>query len=193
MNHATKLNLKFPLTKTKTKILATHGYHKNSDSPLYIRKYVTKNDIFGIKNVLPQDIVENIIAVNICDLMPIGIHTHTLEKSIINFYLSVHEESTIFFKPKFGLTLQDVISVEKDRWVDNNTTYKEIIPSMVEESERYVAKTGDCWLLDVTVPHSVEINSSIKNYRSILQIYLNIPYQCSLEILNAFFYENITA
>ena len=190
MRYAAKLDIRFPLTKIKTKTLATHGYHKDSNAPLYIRKYVTKNDIFEIRDLLPDDLCREIVSINICDLMPIGIHTHTVEKSIINFYISVNNESTVFYHPKKGYNSEDIINYQKDQWVDNNTTYLEIIPELVEEAERYVANKGDCWLLDVTAPHSVETNGIIKNHRSILQIYLNTPYQRSLEILDDFLVKN---
>lgn len=184
MKNAIELNLQFNLPDSKTRVISSHGVNKNSQPPLFIKKYVNKKNIEYIKSKLPDDILNKVIAITISDIIHLGIHSHKLDSSVINFYLKTNGELTVFYKQKNEFEVSTIINKDKSEWLDNNETYHEIIEDRVEEEESFIAKDNECWLLNTKTPHAVKSNNTNNSNRSLLQIYLKTSYQESLSILN---------
>ena len=163
MKYYKKVNIQFDLELPKNaKILGKHGYELTDDGPSFIRKYVTKKDVEKIKNKLPKEIVDKIIYICYCSLKPINCHTHVNEKTILNYYTKTNEEKTIFYDGE--------IEIDNDI-NDNGSFFYKIKKNKLKEAESFVAKNGECWLLDVTQPHEV-VGDNLDD-REIVQIYLN--------------------
>lgn len=184
MKNVVKLDILFNLPENKTRILSKHGFRKNSQVPLFVKKYVSKKNIDYIKSILPKKIIPEIVAINISDILSLGIHAHKFDRSVINFYIKTNNEETIFYKEKKGYSFLDIVNENNDEWIDNNDVYYEIIEQKVYEEEKFIARDNDCWLLDTTIPHAVKLTTSDNTVRTVLQIYLKTSFKESMEILH---------
>jgi hypothetical protein len=76
--------------------------------------------------------------------------------SVINFYIDTHEERTTFYEYTHG--------------------------SQIKEQDSFVAKSGESWLLNVSVPHSVSL--SFPHMRKAISFsFTNTPYEVLREAL----------
>lgn len=184
MKNAIRLNLQFNLSETKTRIISSHGINKNLEFPLFVKKYVSKKNIEYINNILPKAITEKIVGIYISDIVFLDIHSHKFDSSVINFYIKTNREKTIFYKQLTHEKFENIINQDDNEWLDNHDVYNKIIEDKVTEEENFIAKDGECWLLNTKTPHAVKSDNTNKNNRILLQIYLNTSYQESLSILN---------
>jgi hypothetical protein len=119
-------------------------------------------------SLLPKDLQDKkvcIYLVNIDfeeEMNAVTIHSHTKEKCVVNIYLEANDEETIFY---------DGVKKEVPLLNGKSSFFKKYSFEDMEKVESFVAKTGDCWLLNTTQPHSV-LSKKRKGSRKILQIYL---------------------
>jgi hypothetical protein len=177
MKYAEKLNIVFDENiKITKKILGTHGYKDDQSDPVITRKYIMKEDIEKIKNLLPNKVKDKIIAINLSEIEPLKVHVHTKEKVILNIYLNTNDEETVFY--------DGTIEADDENVIDNGNNFYKVKKEKLKEVQRFSAKKGEAWLLRVEKPHEVVGTKKSKEKRMMIMTYLDGEFD---EILKYFY------
>ena len=186
------LNVEMPFLKKANVVLGQHvltkhgHFKKGFDKPRAIRRYLPRKQAKLVRDQLPEPIKHGLIAVNLTEIRLLAPHVHTVESSVINFYLETKGERTVFWEG-------DVIPDDSEV-TDNGNSYWNISKDRLTEVEHFVAKPFDVWVLDTRQPHSVEYvddtRESALRYepmnhypRIIMQAFMSLPF---VEVVSAF-------
>lgn len=176
MKFATKLNEIHPkwvdlnLCKIKRGVLASHG--KITDGYSVNLKYIPRKYSKELLNTLPKELHPIVIGTAVTNIQHVLPHVHTNDKCVINFYKYTDNAPTIFFD---GV-------VEKDASKEFGDGYFHCQEKYLTESERFYARSGEVWILNTTVPHSV-LKTNGSGDRVAYQVYFSTPYETVLKIL----------
>ena len=118
-------------------------------------------DVSMFYNYIPKKYMKDFIFQHMKINYQIPPHTDSDIKTSLNFYIKTDNCETVFYKPK-----ENVTSFKLDHQTDGNTYFYDDI----EKVASFVAHDNEVWLLDVTVPHSVEtIETDIYRHALVLQ------------------------
>jgi hypothetical protein len=187
MKYAKKvqLSVEFPRLKKSLPVIDTHG-EDNIGTPHVVRRYMPRNQMELIRDVLPESLKPHLMGVNYTEILLLGPHIHIEEQCVINFYQQVNGEITSFWE---GEIEQD------DRWTaDNGKGYTTVNPDKIKIVESFKAQQNDVWVLSTRQPHSVGIEGDARphgqqyspennNPRWIVQAYMDLPYNDVVEAL----------
>lgn len=147
----------------------------------FIRRYMPKKYADMIKNLLPEKVQPFLMGTNLTEIRLLAPHIHLEEKCVINFYLHTNGEVTSFWEGK--------IERYDDLSTDNGNGYLNVNPTNLTLIETFVAKPGECWILDTCQPHSVSYQNDVReddlkyeptnpdDARWVIQSYFSAPFQ----------------
>lgn len=145
MRFARRLDITFPTLENKERnSLPSYGRLKLSKATRITRWSLDEIDSF----IKPFEHLRPILnSYSVTDIKLLTPHIHTDDRSMINFYLDAGEEVTSFWD---GDLKQD------DRFTsDNGNTYLNVFADDLRVVERFTAKAGEVWVLNVEQAHSV--------------------------------------
>lgn len=94
---------------------------------------------------------------------PLGPHTDSNVKTNVNFYINAGNHRTVYYSIKNDVSYKGL----------NQTNGSMYFRENLEEIGSFTAHDQECWLLDVTKPHSVDAISNSEEERVILQLQTN--------------------
>jgi hypothetical protein len=175
MRYAKKLNLEVPdfvhALRRTTRVIGADGSKARGE---VLRRYVTRADREKILSIFPPSIAIADKAIFISRVDPIGPHTHTDDKCVINLYLQASNAETVFYDGK--------IVALKDPDLRNASRYTAPDETLLKPVESFKASSGDVWVLNTEKPHAVVANGSFEE-RWVVQIYLTTPFSEVLQQL----------
>ena len=148
-----KLDIDF---SSSSEILGEHIEEYTKDNKSFnvevLRKKLNRKETASVLHAIPKSIRNKCIGVCKTYISKASPHVHTQDKCVINFYISVSGEKTVFYKEDIKKLKRETNSVNNGYFfVDTET----LIPA-----QSFIAESGDVWVLDTTIPHAVySINS----------------------------------
>lgn len=145
------------------------------------------------KNILscfPAQFVPYVFCINLSYIQSALPHFHTYDESVVNYYIDTDEYETIFYR-----STVDPIDTKTDLNSANEGLIKFVNINTIEPIEKFVAKTGDCYVLNSKAIHSVsQINdtrTSLEKFRPIkkehriaYQIWTKCPFDLAISLLS---------
>lgn len=168
----------FPYLPYTTKVTTRHGKpvksFGNHAEPI-LRKDMVHEQYDLVIDALPPQLKDDFIMVSIDSISILTPHSHTIETTLINFYMETDGGVTTYF--------------EGDAKIDNSVSedsgfgYFAIDPKSIYVVEDFIASENEVWLLDAKQPHSFTLQPVVgddyEQYipkrdvrRVVIQIYL---------------------
>lgn len=148
-------------------------------SVIYYNEIENKQRFYDMYKLLPERYHDDFFITEMVISEPVPPHTDSQILTTINFYINTGDCSTIFYK------FRDPNNIDYFK-LSNQTTGAIFTKDNLDVLGSFVAMPADIYLLDVTVPHSIEHNnkliSSIKRTALCLQSF-KYGYDAVLEML----------
>jgi hypothetical protein len=114
-----------------------------------------------IYNYIPEKYMEDFILQHMKINHRIPPHTDSGIKTTLNFYLKTNKCLTVFYATKENATIYK----NENQTNGNSYAYEDL-----EKIGGFAARDNEVWLLDVTIPHSVEtVQSDVYRHAIVLQ------------------------
>lgn len=170
MKHAVKLgvvpNPDWYAKRRHTRILGQHVHDGNYG---LTRRYVSRLVVADILSILPPDVAASCSGVNYSSIRELKAHVHTEDRCVINMYQSVCGAKTVFY--------EGVVSRLDGVTSDNGNKYYLVNDEHLTAVEGFTAERDDVWLLNTRQPHAVLGGSVEGEARSVIQVFLNMPFE----------------
>ena len=152
MNYAKKIDLIIDTSPLKVNLIKPHytydrlqKYAKNdSRKPVILNTFFIENQNDFVKQLPQKFLIKEIPVVSIlevcgddCENSALSPHIDIGRYSTLNYYIKTNDEVTHFYN-----------------W--------EKISYTLNELENFTSKQGECWLIDVSVPHAVSLKRNEK-------------------------------
>jgi hypothetical protein len=159
----------------KTRSIEKHVKLKNRKEYGVVRDYVSSVNTNKILELLPENIKRYCSGVTKTSILSLPPHIHTRERCVINFYHKTNGEKTIFYDGEYEIVTDSAEDSGKGYYMVNEDKLKEVIS--------YTASSGEVYLLNTRKAHSVIDTNSLDETRTIIQVFLDIPFSEAYKLL----------
>jgi hypothetical protein len=181
MIHAKKIDIDFSSIDVNNLKLTPFRGHVVFESRVGVDRFNVEKSVENqIKTLIPQKLKNFIISVNLTFIQEAIPHRHNIDHSVINYYFDTDEYETIFYEGP----------VKKESFVSNDfgNAYFEADLNEITPVEKFIAKSGDTYILNTRTTHSVShvLNQSsdynkfrplVPGKRRALQIWTMCPFE----------------
>lgn len=118
-------------------------------------KIITQKSFLNLRNRLPKEYQESLVDISYCIIVsPFLVlpHRDIFSKTVINYYHKPGNSITKFYKP--------LIPDLKPHMIDGEVKGMSYYANEIEQVDYFVASPGDCYILNVSEIHSVDVRGN---------------------------------
>ena len=193
MINAKKLTLQFPTIDLENlELIEDKGEfrHVLFENRAGVTRYKLPDITYeSVLNCLPEAFQSFVFCINFSMVQSAVPHFHTYDTSVVNYYINTDDYETVFYE-----TSNKSINVEECVEFPQEELIQVVDISSVNPIEKFIAKSGDAYVLNSRAIHSVsQLENNLPGYdryrpvkeesRSVIQIWTRCPFNLACRLL----------